>query len=282
MRDAVRRERERQLEPELGAQLILQPAAGRGRWPDDSAVHLVHGRGLTRYEFDDGQSPEPFPWQGASKLNEHLADRVAQWVQAWQRLAEGLPRHYLPIHCREFDVQSDNREGLAICRALLPFLPKGQQLCFRGAKRKGVYHRSWLLEWVRKPETSAAPRLRDYNDRDPERWVRVMGDYGSTGIWEWSGSEMMPAELPITAPLKAQLADWARRFFSAVDSWRAGDADNFQRLCTDDVALYAYSDEGLSIARAIKAELPDWTVVYFDADLAGRHTSLARFQFEVM
>ena len=49
---------------------------------------------------------------------------------------------------------------------------------------------------------------------------------------------------------------------------------------------YAFAAQGLSIARAIKAELPNWTVVYFDeAAFANRLHELTRpretFEYEV-
>lgn len=78
------------------------------------------------------------------------------------------------------------------------------------------------------------------------KWVRVMADYSSDGIWGKDGAGECLDDLPVSAELKKRLAAWQRQF--------------------DDEALSEpeFSIEGLLIAQEIKKTLPDWTVVYFD------------------
>ena len=51
--------------------------------------------------------------------------------------------------------------------------------------------------------------------------------------------------------------------------WRAG-AARFQKSFETEIDLDAFAAEGRAIARAVKAELPDWSIVYFDEAAAAR------------
>ena len=97
-------------------------------------------------------------------------------------------------------------------------------------------------------------------------WVRVMTDYSSDGLWRRDGLMMSRADLPVSDALRERYVAWCRRyegsqFYMPVE----------ERTAEFDVE--AFAAEGLEIARAVKAELPDWTVVYYDeaaAQWAGR------------
>ncbi len=88
-------------------------------------------------------------------------------------------------------------------------------------------------------------------------WVRVMADYASDGLWSRDGVMMSREDLPVTSGLRERHKAWCGRY---------EDSEFFvgpeQRTVAFDVD--AFSAEGLEIARAVKAELPDWTVVYHD------------------
>ena len=94
-------------------------------------------------------------------------------------------------------------------------------------------------------------------------WVRVMANYESDGLWSRDGVMMSPGDLPVSPGLLQRHAAWCRWY---------EDSDFFvgpeQRTAAFDVD--AFSAEGLAIARAIKGELPDRTVVYYDEAAAPR------------
>jgi hypothetical protein len=90
-----------------------------------------------------------------------------------------------------------------------------------------------------------------------ERWIRLSADNSSTGIWLSDGAMADPEELPVSAHLHARIATWC--------GWYEQSRDYLppeERPASFD--WKAFSFEGLSIARAIKTQLPDWTIVYFD------------------
>lgn len=272
-----------------GELFLMAPSRPRRRGYDPMALHLSQSVGLCHIEgwrhqgFLVADAPAD---HGIAPL---LEQRIAAWVACYRQFEEGHAS-WTPQHCRGFDIQRHNREGLAIARTIVAALSSGRQLCFQPVKRRGAYHHSQLVEQYShqadtrlSPEQGGPPCPAYHDDsRDPARWVRVMGDYSSSGIWHWQGYEMDPDDLPVPAGVKARLADWASRYLSGADSWSEGDADNFAALQDEDRQLRAYSDEGLSIARAIKVSLPDWTVVYFDEALSVRHAIRARFQFEIV
>lgn len=86
------------------------------------------------------------------------------------------------------------------------------------------------------------------------RWVRIMAVYGSEGVWQMDGTEGVLDDLPVPRALRDRL-----------DAWQAvyDDHDDMDEAAPKlDVARFAA--EGLAIARAVKAALPEWTVVYHD------------------
>jgi hypothetical protein len=87
-----------------------------------------------------------------------------------------------------------------------------------------------------------------------DQWVRVMCDYCAGGLWAKSGGAVWPIDLPVTNELRARVAKWQEWFekFRPEISFR------------DEPEGDAFVAEGLAIAKAIKAELPSWTVIYFD------------------
>lgn len=84
-----------------------------------------------------------------------------------------------------------------------------------------------------------------------EKWVRIMCDYCADGVWAKSGGGFDASELPISPGLLERLREWQR--------WYE------RRDCSDPdwLELDAFCTEGERIAHAVKAELPEWTVVYY-------------------
>ena len=89
-----------------------------------------------------------------------------------------------------------------------------------------------------------------------DKWVSVMADYSSDGLWCQDGVMMDRADLPISSELAEKHAAWCQRFEASEFYLSEEERQSF------DVAVFA--EDGLEIARAIKAELPEWSVFYFD------------------
>ena len=85
--------------------------------------------------------------------------------------------------------------------------------------------------------------------------LRLMADYGAAGVWDHDGNPLDPARLPLNPKLRARLARWCARFQQSFDA---------------EIDLDAFATEGRAIARAVKAELPAWSIVYFDEAAAAR------------
>ena len=87
---------------------------------------------------------------------------------------------------------------------------------------------------------------------DGRPWVRIMCDACAEGVWNHDGESCAAADLPMPPDLLARLRAWQA-------SYDAAELDDDQAF---DWA--AFTAEGCSIAQAVKAALPDWTVIYFD------------------
>jgi hypothetical protein len=87
------------------------------------------------------------------------------------------------------------------------------------------------------------------------RHLHLMADYGTAGVWDHDGAALDPDRLPLSPKLRARLARWC---------------DRFQKSFETEIDLDTFAAEGRAIARAIKAELPDWSIVYFDEAAAAR------------
>src|SRR6185312_8878778 len=98
--------------------------------------------------------------------------------------------------------------------------------------------------------------MRDMNMLAAEKWVRVMADYSSDGLWHKDGCTAAAEDLPISAPLQARLRAWCDWYEQNTDYLPADERKPFDTP--------AFAAEGREIARAIKAELPEWTVIYLD------------------
>jgi hypothetical protein len=110
------------------------------------------------------------------------------------------------------------------------------------------------------------------------RWVKVMAEYTSTGLWDSRGTNVEESFVPMSPSLQARLNAWC--------VWYENN-DDYLPESTGEFDYAGFSAEGLAIARAIKAELPDWTVVYFDEGAmrqAGENRTLHNresFEYEV-
>lgn len=112
-----------------------------------------------------------------------------------------------------------------------------------------------------------------------QKWVRVMTDYGSDGLWNKSGAAVDAESLPVSDALKAQLAAWCERYEKSGFYLAPEDRQN----ASFDVV--AHGNEGRVIARAIKAHLPDWTVIYYDEavyEIVGSDAPRGCYEYEIV
>ena len=109
-----------------------------------------------------------------------------------------------------------------------------------------------------------------------EKWVRVMCDFAAEGLWAKDGAGISMDELPLSREIKQRLLEWQDWFERDCEAYLPPE----KRESNFDTA--AFSKEGLEIARAIKSELPDWTVIYFDENkCTGHECDRATFEYEV-
>jgi hypothetical protein len=91
-----------------------------------------------------------------------------------------------------------------------------------------------------------------------EKWLRVMPDYCSCGLWEKEGCEVNIDEIPLSANLKRWLSHWCA-MYEMQDDYLPEDERR-----SPEFPLAWFSMWGERIAQQIKKELPDWTVIYFN------------------
>ena len=89
------------------------------------------------------------------------------------------------------------------------------------------------------------------------KFIKLMADYSSTGLWCEYGTNLGPHNLPVSKELHERIRLWCEEY-EKNDDWLPID----ERSGVFDLRLFAAN--GLEIAKAIKEELPDWTVIYFD------------------
>jgi hypothetical protein len=104
-----------------------------------------------------------------------------------------------------------------------------------------------------------------------ERWVRIMCDYSADGVWHSDGASGCAEGLPVEEALIERIRQW-QAWFETYEPWEDNPAE---------FDIEAFSAEGLAIAKAVKAALPDWTVIYFDeAALARASRKAPRHVYE--
>lgn len=104
------------------------------------------------------------------------------------------------------------------------------------------------------------------------KWVRIMADFAADPVWERSGCNANLDALPVSAALRQDLAAW--------QDWYERDCKDY----LDDqpfLARVEFTAKGLELARRVKAELPDWTVVYHDEVKAEAYARRELFEYEV-
>lgn len=80
-----------------------------------------------------------------------------------------------------------------------------------------------------------------------KKWVRIMADYSAAGVWSKDGSAADIHELPVRDSLRRDILAWQKIYESS-----------------NGRVTQEWATLGWLIAKEVKQELPDWTVVYFD------------------
>lgn len=108
------------------------------------------------------------------------------------------------------------------------------------------------------------------NELIAHKWVRILADSWTHGVWTRDGGPADPDDLPIPQGLIDRIRQWQAWYDRDENDWGVFKGD-----------VEAFSDEGREIAHAVKAALPNWTVVYFDeAALASARDGATKAVFE--
>lgn len=83
-----------------------------------------------------------------------------------------------------------------------------------------------------------------------EKWVRLECDYYSSGLWDNTGCNVRFRGVPVSADTAFELGAW-QAAFDLLDEGERGEFDRAR-----------HSDHGLYIARLVKEDLPEWTVMF--------------------
>ena len=90
--------------------------------------------------------------------------------------------------------------------------------------------------------------------------VRIVADYEGNG-YQLDKEARARGELPVSEPLKDRLSAWNDEYETCC---RPG---AYEDVCGTRFDFVAFTVKGLEIARAVKRELPGWTVTYWDEAL---------------
>ena len=91
-----------------------------------------------------------------------------------------------------------------------------------------------------------------------EKYLRVMADYSSTGLWNKDGINVEVDGLGLSDTTLHNLREWT--------GWYENNDDYLPEEHRSDPRfdLRGFSARGLEVAKLIKSELQDWKIVYFD------------------
>jgi hypothetical protein len=90
------------------------------------------------------------------------------------------------------------------------------------------------------------------------KWVRIMPDWCSSGIWDRNSGNCDESELPVTPELISRIQEWQKR-------WDSQEVYLAPTLESEEEAEWIIT-ENLLIAIEVAKQLPDWTVVINNSD----------------
>lgn len=91
--------------------------------------------------------------------------------------------------------------------------------------------------------------------------IRIVADYCSAGYQLGDEEARRAGAPPLSEDLLHRLADWNARFEDRCDPL------DYEDVSGSRFDFVAFAAEGLELARAVKRELPGWTVTYWDEAL---------------
>lgn len=90
-----------------------------------------------------------------------------------------------------------------------------------------------------------------------KKYLKLMADYSSSGIWREDGCNVEHDFAPISESLSLAIKCWCA-IYETNDDWREPEER------TSNFSSKYFSNLGLEIAKQLKKELHDWTIFYFD------------------
>lgn len=94
-----------------------------------------------------------------------------------------------------------------------------------------------------------------------ERWVRIMGDNGCDAVWDKDECAVSVDDLPVANGLRREILDWQLEYSRLWDLYHEVEIADWPAS-----NWHAFSVQGLQLAKAVKAQLPDWTVIFVDKE----------------
>src|SRR5574343_462241 len=87
-----------------------------------------------------------------------------------------------------------------------------------------------------------------------DKYVKLMPEFMSEGVWDREGIHMSLDDLPIQYWLKSMIRQWIAQYDQGYSGMEDGTFD-----------MEWFAKQGFALAVKLKQNLPpDWTVVYFD------------------
>lgn len=114
----------------------------------------------------------------------------------------------------------------------------------------------------------------------PGQWVRIMCDDHADAVWDRDGLCCCADDLSVSDALRDELRAWQHAYDNAWEETSRVPSGEWRK----DFDLAAFAKWGLVLARRVKAELPDWTVIYHDeaaAQMQGHKAQRCTFEYPV-
>lgn len=108
------------------------------------------------------------------------------------------------------------------------------------------------------------------------KYVKLMPDYCSSGLWTINGAMMEWSSLPVSEELKDRIHLWVSDYDQNNPTFDDDEVD------PDVFDIGFHSAQGVELAKEIKRELPDWTVVYFNESLINRDGPRTEYEYEIV